>query len=265
MNCLIEVNNLSYVVSAKAGFGLATQKVILDNVSFSLQPEKILGIAGESGSGKTTLAKLISGILLPTSGNISLNFAGDWKSRKTKSIQILFQNTGEILNPLRKVNDIINEAVDIRFGREDNEFKKKILEAVNLSDNLWERKGFELSGGEQQRAALARILAVHPEILILDEPFSAQDPPSQLNLLNLFKYINREYNISMICISHNLKVLKALCDEVIVMYKGKIVERGTSKEIFENPQHAYTKFLLKAEDYALKYEEIQNELNSLNL
>jgi ABC-type dipeptide/oligopeptide/nickel transport system ATPase subunit len=138
MNCLIEVNNLSYVVSAKAGFGLPAQKVILDNVSFSLQPEKILGIAGESGSGKTTLAKLISGILLPTSGNISLNFAGDWKSRKTKPIQILFQNTGEILNPLREVNDIINEAVDAnklyltRFERESLDSALKTIEGLPM-------------------------------------------------------------------------------------------------------------------------------------
>jgi len=125
-------------------------------------------------------------------------------------------------------------------------------------ERFWIRST-SLSGGEQQRAALARILSVQPEVLILDEPFSAQDPISQLNLRELLKSINKEFKISMICISHNLKMLRSLCDDAIVMYKGKIVEKGEIKNIFENPLHPYTKFLLKAEDYTLSYDEIQNE------
>ena len=119
--------------------------------------------------------------------------------------------------------------------------------------------GGTLSGGEQQRAALARILSVQPEVLILDEPFSAQDPISQLNFLSLFKSINQEFKITMVCISHNLQVLKSLCNDVIILYKGKIVEKGEIRSVFENPQHPYTKFLLKAENYTLCYDEIQNE------
>ena len=264
MNKIIDVNNISYSVKVKNSTGITIEKIILDNISFDLQKEKILGVAGESGSGKTTLAKVLAGILIPTSGTISLNLDDDWKNRNTKPIQILFQNTGEILNPLREINDVLDEAIKIRFGNSEDESKKKILNAVNLTENLWRRKGFELSGGEQQRAALARILSVQPEILILDEPFSAQDSISQLNLLNLFKSINKEYKITMICISHNLKVLRALCDDVIVMYKGKIVEGGEVKSTLENPKHPYTKFLLMAEDYKLKYDEIQNELELLN-
>ncbi len=264
MNKIIEAINISYCVKVKNSTGSVIEKIILDDVSFSLYKEKILGIAGESGSGKTTLAKVLAGILIPTSGTISLNLDDDWKNRNTKPIQILFQNNGEILNPLREINAVLDEAIKIRFGNSEDESKKKILNAVNLTENLWSRKGFELSGGEQQRAALARVLSVQPEILILDEPFSAQDPISQLNLLNLFKSINQEYKITMICISHNLKVLRALCDDVIVMYKGIIVEKGEVKSTLENPQHPYTKFLLMAEDYKLKYDEIQNELELLN-
>jgi len=265
MNNIIEVHNLSYSVRVKNSAGSLSEKVILEDISFTLQKEKVLGIAGESGSGKTTLAKVLAQILQPTSGNFTVNVSDDWKSQKTKPVQILFQNTGEILNPLRNINDIIYEAVQIRFGKHELESeKRKILDSVNLIEKLWQRKGFELSGGEQQRAALARILSVQPEVLILDEPFSAQDPISQLNLLELLKSINKKYKITMICISHNLKVLRSLCNDVIVMYKGKIVESGEVKNIFENPQHAYTKFLLKAEDYKLKYDEIQNELELLN-
>ncbi|HAB51021.1 MAG: hypothetical protein A2315_17015 [Ignavibacteria bacterium RIFOXYB2_FULL_35_12] len=260
MKNIIEVKNLSYSVRVKDSTGSPFEKVILDDISFSLQKEKVLGIAGESGSGKTTLAKVLAQILQPTSGIFSLNVSNDWDSRKTKPVQILFQNTGEILNPLRNINDIIDEAIKIRFGKQELESeKRKILDSVNFIKKLWQRKGFELSGGEQQRAALARILSVQPEVLILDEPFSAQDPISQLNLRELLKSINKEFKISMICISHNLKMLRSLCDDAIVMYKGKIVEKGEIKNIFENPLHPYTKFLLKAEDYTLSYDEIQNE------
>lgn len=266
MNNIIEIRNLFYSVRVKEQSGSTPEKVILDDISFVLQKEKVLGIAGESGSGKTTLAKILANIIKPTSGEFSLNISDDWKNQKASPVQILFQNTGEILNPLREVNDIVNEAAKIRFAWQDASSKKeKVLESVNLPEELWNRKGFELSGGEQQRAALARILAVQPEVLILDEPFSAQDPVSQLNFLNLFKKINAEYKITMICISHNLKVLRSLCDELIIMYKGKIVEQGESKNIFQNPQHPYTKFLLKAEDYTLKYNEIQHELESLKV
>ena len=260
MKNIIEVKNLSYSVRVKDSTGSPFEKVILDDISFSLQKEKVLGIAGESGSGKTTLAKVLAQILQPTSGIFSLNVSNDWDSRKTKPVQILFQNTGEILNPLRNINDIIDEAIKIRFGKQELESeKRKILDSVNFIKKLWQRKGFELSVGEQQRAALARILSVQPEVLILDEPFSAQDPISQLNLRELLKSINKEFKISMICISHNLKMLRSLCDDAIVMYKGKIVEKGEIKNIFENPLHPYTKFLLKAEDYTLSYDEIQNE------
>ncbi len=134
----------------------------------------------------------------------------------------------------------------------------QIFNLLNFSESLWHRKGYELSGGEQQRAALARILITQPELLILDEPFSAQDPESQLNLLNLFKKINEQFNLTMICIAHNLKILQKLADEIIIMYKGEIVERGETKNIFQNPQHPYTKLLLKAEEYNLTLNELRN-------
>ena len=124
MNNIIEVNNLSYSVQVKNSSGSSYEKLILDNISFTLQREKVLGIAGESGSGKTTLAKVLAQILQPTIGNYSLNISADWRNRKTNSVQILFQNNGEILNPLREVNDVISEAVKIRFGDEEYESHK---------------------------------------------------------------------------------------------------------------------------------------------
>lgn len=261
---MIEVKNLNYTLNEKNIFGEKQQKRILSNISFAVEKEKIVGIAGESGSGKTTLAKILAGVIKPTSGSIYINAADEWKTRKIYPIQLLFQNSGDIINPLREVSKVIDEAMQLRFGEIKMESKKQLLDAVKIDEKLWQRKGFELSGGEQQRVALARLLAVQPEVLILDEPFSAQDAASQLNLLKLLKYINTQFKITMICISHNLKALRFLCHYIIVMYNGKLVEQGISNEIFENPQHAYTKFLLRAEDFSLEYEEIKNEIEMLN-
>jgi len=250
-NNLLEVNNLSYSVK-----GLKGEITILNNISFNLEKNQTLGIAGESGSGKTTLGKLLAGIMIPTNGRIQLNVAD--KNERLNPVQILFQNNGEVINPLRRVSDIVDEAVRLKSDKKDM-VKKRIdlFNSLNFSNELWNRKGYELSGGEQQRAALARLLAVEPELLILDEPFSAQDPESQLNFLNLFIKIKTEYNITLICIAHNLRILRKLCNEIIIIYRGRLVEKGTAEEIFKSPKHPYTKFLLSSENYDLTYDELK--------
>lgn len=251
MNLILKAENISYSVLQKS-----KEKFILKNISFELERNSVLGISGESGSGKTTLAKILSGTLKSSSGKVNYFFSKDHK--KFSPVQILFQNTGEIINPLRKVSDILNES--LKIGNESNNNitqLESILDTVKLPKQLLERKGFELSGGEQQRTALARILAVKPELLILDEPFSAQDYESQKNFLNLFLDLKKNFNITMICVAHNLRLMRKLTDEVMIMYNGEIIEKNKSKELFENPQHQYTKFLLKAEKYDLSYEEFQ--------
>lgn len=251
---LIDVNNLSYDVQGDNG-----KVSILSNISFSLERSRTLGIAGESGSGKTTLGKLIAGILLPTEGEIRFGFRNKTVRNKISRTQILFQNNGEILNPLRRVSDIMDEAAGlVSPGKEATQKRINLFKALNFPEELWNRKGFELSGGEQQRAALARLLAVEPELLILDEPFSAQDPESQLNFLNLFNKIKEEFNITLVCIAHNVRILRKLCDEIIIIYRGRLVERGTTEEIFNLPKHPYTRFLLSSEDYKLSYAELKS-------
>ena len=247
---LLEVYNLSYFVAGK------TDDIsILNDISFELEKNRTLGIAGESGSGKTTLGKLLAGIITPTNGRIQLN-ASD-KNKRINPVQILFQNNGEIINPLRRISEIVDEAVKLGSGKKDIVKKRtNLFNSLNFSNELWNRKGYELSGGEQQRAALARLLAVEPELLILDEPFSAQDPESQLNFLNLFNKIKTEFNITLICIAHNLRILKKLCDEIIIIYRGRLVEKGTTEEIFSSPKHPYTKFLLSSENYDLTHDEL---------
>jgi peptide/nickel transport system ATP-binding protein len=251
---LIEVNNLSYDVQGDPG-----KVSILRNISFSLGRSRTLGIAGESGSGKTTLGKLLAGILIPTEGEIRFGFRNRTGNNKISRVQILFQNNGEILNPLRRVSDIVDEAAGLLSpGKEAFQKRINLFNSLNFPEELWNRKGFELSGGEQQRAALARLLAVEPELLILDEPFSAQDPESQLNFLNLFNKIKEEFNINLVCIAHNVRILRKLCDEIIIIYRGRLVEQGATEEIFNSPKHPYTKFLLSSEDYKLSYDELRS-------
>jgi len=266
MNELLIAENINYSVSRSNLFsGKKPGKEILKNISFRLERGKILGIAGESGSGKTTLAKILAGVISYSGGKLIFNRSEEWQKTKVNPVQILFQNNGEILNPFREVNEIIEEAILLKAQNKKDiqSEKKKIFDSVNFPEHLWNRKGFELSGGEQQRAALARILAVKPELLILDEPFSAQDAESQLNLLNLFKEINKVYGITTICIAHNVNILKKLCDEIIIMYKGEIVEKGAIEKIFSQPGHPYTKFLMKADSFELSYEELKAEFENL--
>jgi peptide/nickel transport system ATP-binding protein len=252
---LLKVENISYSVEnneeKKKRFD------ILKNVSFEVESGEILGICGESGGGKSTLAKVIAGLIKPDSGKISLN--SDSEKRKSSAIQILFQNHGEILNPFRKVQSIVDEALKISGVDKSNIEKERdnVLGSVGFPKELYNRRGMQLSGGEQQRAALARLLAVKPVLLILDEPFSAQDVESQLNLVNLFKRLNKEFNLTMICISHDLRILRNLANKVIILKDGEIVESGITNEVFDNPQKDYTKFLLSAEALDLSYEELK--------
>lgn len=259
IDLIIKAENISYQVEPSKGFSFDPLKKILTNVSFAVNRGSILGITGESGSGKTTLLKIIAGIILPSSGLIHFNFLKDWSNSPSKPVQILFQNDGELINPYRKVSDIFNDVFEIKFKRSNN-YKDDILNHFQLFDlhqDLLFRKGYQLSGGEQQRIALARILLVEPEILILDEPFSSQDVEAQLNIFNLIRKIKAKFNLTVLVVTHDLKILSKLCDEIIILQNGKIVESGPTSKIIDDPQNAYTKFLLKAQSIQLTKSEIE--------
>jgi ABC-type glutathione transport system ATPase component len=255
MSPILRLEEISYAIDI--------DKPILSNISFEVKKGEILGIAGESGSGKTTLGKIIAGLITPTGGKVIFNKPPGWEKTKVSPIQILFQNNGEVLNPFRTIDTVVKEALKLRHGANNNIEKEAeiIYKSIDLKENLLRRKGYELSGGEQQRGALARLLAVKPELLILDEPFSAQDPDSQYNFLNLFQQINRETGITLICISHNLRILKELCNNLLIIYRGSIAESGESRAIFNNPSHPYTKFLFKADGYQLTYDDFKDRSN----
>ncbi|NNG27555.1 MAG: ATP-binding cassette domain-containing protein [Ignavibacteriaceae bacterium] len=256
---IFRLENICYSVSSAQEFEKKGVINILDNINLNINYGEVLGISGESGGGKTTLAKVIAGVIKPTQGKLVWDDDVSSENNIASPVQILFQNHGEILNPYRKIEDTITEALKIQKWDAELVVRKKneILSSLNISSDIFKKKGFELSGGEQQRAALARLLAANPKMLILDEPFSAQDVESQLNLLKLFKRINKEHKLTMICVSHDLNVLRKLADRIAIVQRGKIVEEGSTEEVFNNPVHNHTKYLLKAKDLSLTLSELK--------
>ncbi|GFE51198.1 ABC transporter ATP-binding protein [Roseobacter cerasinus] len=224
----------------------------VSNVALTVDQGDIFGVAGESGSGKTTLAKLILGLMQPTRGQIMLEgrdvatFAGTRDFRKM--IQIVYQNPGSSLNPRRAVGDQL--AVPLTFTGEDKHTipgrVSGLLDLVELPKSYASMYPHELSGGQKQRVAIARALSVNPRILVLDEPTSALDVLVQATVVDLLHRLRREFDLTYIFISHDLSLMRNFCNRVAVMLRGEVVEAGPVTQIFDEPQHAYTRALLSA-------------------
>jgi ABC-type glutathione transport system ATPase component len=259
-NIILQVENVNYTVENKNNSTKWENIDIIKNISFEVERCSFLGITGESGSGKTTLAKILSGIYSPSSGKINKYFSKDWSKSLPKPIQILFQNDGDLINPYRRVKDVLTESFELKLG-EKKDFSadvNAVLKKFQLPDSIIYHKGYQLSGGEQQRIALARIFITEPEILILDEPFSSQDVEAQLNIVNLIKNLKSDLKLTIICISHDLSILKNISDDILIMFNGAIVESGKTKDVLNNPQNRYTKFLLTAQSLKLSLPEIES-------
>ena len=233
----------------------APQLVAVDNVSFSINRGTVLGIVGESGSGKTTLARCLIRLIEPDTGIVSFsnkridNASSSNLRNIRKDIQMVFQDPYTSLNPRMSIGAALAEAGQVHgtigiSGEKD--FVSNLLKLVGLPSSFAMRRPRQLSGGQRQRAAIARALAVRPTMLIADEAVSALDVSIQGQILNLFRELRKELELTIIFIAHQLSVISHVADEVAVMYLGKIVEHGTTKEIFSNPKHPYTKALLAA-------------------
>ncbi|GBD90965.1 putative D,D-dipeptide transport ATP-binding protein DdpF [bacterium BMS3Abin04] len=253
----IELKDIAYVPSEDKLLSKGKNFTILSNISFAVAESSILGIVGESGSGKTTLIKLITGILGPTSGTIEYSFPLN-RSNGVQQIQILFQNSEQIINPLRKVKSLLD---DITKDASEQNF---ILDFLEIPQEMLQKKGYQLSGGERQRAALARILLAKPKVLIVDEPFSAQDPESKQNFVKLFQKLNKEFNITILCVIHEIDILEDFTEQLLVLFGGKVMEIGASRNIFAKPVNPYTKFLLEAGNYELTENDFSGSNIRLN-
>jgi ABC-type glutathione transport system ATPase component len=229
--------------------------VAVDDVSFSLHRGEILGLAGQSGSGKSTVARCLTRLVTPDSGAIKLAgedvraVNGASLREVRRRMQMIYQDPYTSLHPRMTVGAAIIEAgrVHRRAGSEDSEkFVSRLLEQVGLPSGMALRRPRELSGGQRQRVAIARSLAVGPDVLIADEAVSALDVSVQAQLLNLFVDLRDQLGLSILFISHQLAVLAEVCDRVAIMNRGRIVEIGATTDVFSNPRDAYTRELLAA-------------------
>lgn len=236
-----------------------TGSVLLDAVkstNLTIQQGETLGLVGESGSGKSTLGKMLIGLEIPTDGRITYQGVELWKKHKFRTlrpgeIQTVFQDPQSSLDPRMQVKDIIQEPLFALSAKERKEKGTKerliyLMKRVGLKEEHMDRYPHEFSGGQRQRIAIARALITDPRFIILDEPTSALDISVQAQVLNLLKELKREQKLTYLFISHNMSVIRYMCDRVAVMYKGKIVEIGPARVIFENPKHPYTKILLSS-------------------
>ncbi|MCM3358925.1 MULTISPECIES: ATP-binding cassette domain-containing protein [unclassified Psychrobacillus] len=227
----------------------------VDGISLEIEKGKTYGLVGESGCGKSTTGKSIIGLEKITSGQIIYEGQDVTNSRRSPSssynrdIQMIFQDAHSSLNPRKRVQDIIAEPIRNFLKLSPTEEKRKInelLEIVGMSEDVKVKYPHEFSGGQKQRIGIARAIATNPKLIIADEPVSALDLSVQAQVLNFMKDIQREFGLSYLFISHDLGVVKHMCDEISIMYKGKFVETGSREDIYTNPQHIYTRRLLSA-------------------
>jgi len=249
---MIEVKDLKVHFPIRKGVlrRVVGQVRAVDGVNLSIEAGKTYGLVGESGSGKTTTGRAIIGLDHVTSGEIL--FEGekiDLKKRASRDIQMIFQNPYSSLNPKKRVLDIVAEPLrNFEKFTEEQEAARvgELMEIVGLSPESIYKYPHEFSGGQRQRIGIARAIALNPKLIIADEPVSALDVSVQAQVLNFMKDIQKELGLTYLFISHDLGIIRHMCDYVGLLYKGRFVEEGTADDIFENPQHIYTKRLLGA-------------------
>ncbi|WP_411954103.1 ABC transporter ATP-binding protein [Alkalibacillus sp. S2W] len=226
----------------------------VDGVSFEVREGETYGLVGESGSGKTTTGKAVMGLNNITDGDIyfedsHLNAKKGKKIDVRNDIQMIFQDPYSSLNPRKRVIDIVAEPIRNYEKLSKDEEKKRVqelLERVGISSDSIMKYPHEFSGGQRQRIGVARAIALNPKLIIADEPVSALDVSVQAQVLNFLQDIQKEMDLTLFFIAHDLGVIKHMCDRIGIMYQGRLVEEGLTEEIFNNPQHIYTKRLVAA-------------------
>lgn len=258
---LLEVKGLKKYFPVQRGF---LRRVVgyvkaVDDVSFQVHRGETLGVVGESGCGKTTLGRCIVRLYNVTEGEINLRNGSELipiaqldkedMRKLRRSVQIIFQDPVSSLNPRMNILEIVGEPLlvnNLAKGRELEERVKKAIVQVGLRVEHLRRYPHSFSGGQRQRIGIARALVVNPQLVVADEPVSALDVSIQAQILNLLKELQREYGLTYIFVSHDMSVVRHMCDRIAVMYAGKLAEIGPKTEILTRPKHPYTEALLAA-------------------
>ena len=252
----IEIKNLKVHYPIRGGFfnRIVDHVYAVDGVDLMIEKGKTYGLVGESGSGKSTIGKAIIGLEKIKDGTITYEGKVIEKKRNRKSdynqnIQMIFQDSLSSLNPKKRIVDIIAEPLRNFENLTDKEERRRVselLEIVGMTDDALYKYPHEFSGGQRQRIGVARAVAIKPKLIIADEPVSALDLSVQAQVLNYMKEIQKQFGLSYLFISHDLGVVKHMCDHISIMYRGRFVETGKRDDIYNNPQHIYTKRLIAA-------------------
>jgi peptide/nickel transport system ATP-binding protein len=240
------------IAAALSGAAEARAVQAVSDVSLSVARGEALGLVGESGCGKSTLGRVIAGILEPSAGVVRLDGRPvmDHGRKVTTRVQTVFQDPFASLDPRMRIGDAILEgplAHGLVAKGEERGFARRWLETVGLDPDFADRYPHQFSGGQRQRVAIARALAMNPDVIVCDEPVASLDVSIQAQIVNLFLRLRRELSLTMLFISHDLGIVRHLCDRTAVMYLGRIVESGPTQEVYAAPRHPYTKALIAGE------------------
>lgn len=250
MTPVLSVENLTVRYPISGGVDLTA----VDDVDLSIEPGKILGLVGESGCGKSSLGRVIAGIQRPQHGRISIDgreMSDRRRGDDARLVQMVFQDPASALNPALTIGAMLRELLLVHSLVTDRKAADRraaeLLDSVGLSEELLERRPDALSGGQRQRIGIARALALEPRVLIADEAVAALDSVVKKSVIALLSDIRERMGLTIVFISHDLAVVRRLCDEVAVMYLGRIVERQPTEGLFDDPKHPYTAALLRAQ------------------
>ena len=248
---ILEAEGLTRSFAVREGLLRKRQLRAVDGVDLTIATGETLGIVGESGCGKSTLARLLLGLLEPTTGEV--RFLGQRLEPAAravrKDLQIVFQDPYSSLNPRMTVGEIVERPLIVHRIGSPAERRQRVAELFNwvgLPPESTSRYPHEFSGGQRQRVAVARAIATRPRLIVADEPTSALDVSVQAKVLNLLKDLQDALSLTYVLISHDMRVVRHMCDRVAVMYLGRLVEQGPTEEVFQNPRHPYTRVLLGA-------------------
>ncbi|TWP35791.1 ABC transporter ATP-binding protein [Leekyejoonella antrihumi] len=246
---ILEARNLHKRYQSRSG----GETIALRDVNLSIYEGDTLGIVGESGSGKSTLARILLALDAPSGGEVLYRdqVISGLKERNLRDfrqhVQMVFQDPMSSLDPRMRVHDLIAEPLrSLKLVTDEHSQVAELLESVGLPTSAARRYPHQFSGGQRQRIAIARALGTHPETLMADEPVSALDVSVRAQILNLLTGLVRDFNLTLLFISHDMAVVRHLCNRIIVMRQGEVVESGLARDIYEHPQHPYTRELLAA-------------------
>ena len=257
MGMLLELRDVrvSFTLKRSTLFGSSSVLKAVDGVSLAVRKGQTMGVVGESGSGKTTLALAVARLVEVSGGQIALNgidllgLSGEALRKVRHSMQFIFQDPYSSLNPRLRASNIVRETLDrlaIGSERSRDERVKQLFDQVGLSQEQLRLFPHQFSGGQRQRIGIARAIASNPALVICDEPVSALDVGVQAQILNLLRRLQEQLGLTYVFISHDLGVVQYMCDDIAVMYMGKIVEQADRESLFNNPRHPYTRVLLSA-------------------